>query len=102
MVIGGGGWGASFVGIRNRRRSQNRAWDRDRDRETELTGLLLTVQPAVVRRRSAVLQVASRAAMIVTGAGRCRGPRARKLGSTPKLAVKLRGFGGVQAEGFHA
>jgi len=66
------------------------------------TGLLLTVQAAVVRRRSAVLQVASGPTMIVPGAGRRGGPRAGHLGPSTELAVQLRGFGRVQAQGFHA
>lgn len=71
--------------------------------------MLLTVQPAVVRWRSTVLQMPSRAAVVVAAtdatnatAG-CGGDRrGRQMLPTPELAMQLRGFGRVQAQRLHA
>lgn len=85
-------------------RRKRRETRRERRERGAGTGLLLTVQPAVVRWRSTVLQVPSRAAVVVAnaaaGCGRHR--RGRQMLPPPELAMQLRGFGRVQAQRLHA
>lgn len=61
------------------------------------SGLLLTVQPAVVRWRSTVLQMPSRAAVIVANTDATAGCGGHRCGwqvlASPELAMQLRGFG---------